>query len=157
MVYNCHTPAIHIILLRSKTWVSSSQFEEKYICVLNWTYENIIYPSSYFPGQAKVVFLAYNNLEELLGTAGTHRFQSKMSNDIADVIVNSRILSASINDPLSSGGLVKPAKLTFEHKQVGVGQWRGNFNRLFGIYLLPTAFEMRLIWSISCDSYLLNK
>ncbi|XP_072023702.1 adhesion G protein-coupled receptor L2-like isoform X3 [Amphiura filiformis] len=71
-------------------------------------------------GTAKVVFLAYNNLEELLGTAGTYKFNTKSNNEVSSGqrIVNSRILSASINDPLVSAGLVKPAKLIFQHKQI---------------------------------------
>lgn len=79
-----------------------------------------LFISDLFLGEAKVVFLAYNNLEELLGTQGAYKLKEKSSNEIdsGHLIVNSRIMSASINDPLISGELVKPVVLIFQHKQV---------------------------------------
>nr|XP_006814360.1 PREDICTED: latrophilin-2-like [Saccoglossus kowalevskii] len=64
-------------------------------------------------GTVKLVFFMYSTMGDILGTGS----DIGNENDTADSIVNSPIISASINKMNSPSYLSEPAVLVFEHKQ----------------------------------------
>ncbi|XP_071954368.1 adhesion G protein-coupled receptor L2-like isoform X2 [Antedon mediterranea] len=65
-------------------------------------------------GRVKLVFFAYNNMEELLGV--TKKRKDRLVNK---QFVNSRIISLSINDPMTPAPLKEPVKMVFNHLKNG--------------------------------------
>ncbi|XP_071489807.1 adhesion G protein-coupled receptor L2-like [Diadema antillarum] len=86
-------------------------------------------------GKTKIVLLAYNNIGQFLGANSSQPKvqptlipkkqvarrpcqEEVVREDLGDV-VNSRVLSVSINNPWETTPLSKPVNLTFEHKVTG--------------------------------------
>ncbi|XP_033107952.1 adhesion G protein-coupled receptor L3-like [Anneissia japonica] len=61
-------------------------------------------------GKVKLVFFAYNNMEELLGVS-----QKAKGPLVSKKFVNSRVISLSVNDPLKQAPLKEPVRMIFNH------------------------------------------
>ena len=66
-------------------------------------------------GQSKVVFLAYNNLGQLLEGS-----RWPAADPSAEFVVNSRILSASLDDRQVPSSLPEPVTLVFQHTEANL-------------------------------------